>query len=639
MRLSYMLLRRLDSDCPPIMTRHSFLLILFLLLGAALRFHGLAPMDAMLHHDEAYNGLDALALVESPVLQAYFPANTGREGLFYYPLALGIALFGNSVFALRVVSAFIGIISLAAAYRLGHELFGRDSAVWVLAALAVLYWPVHLSHLIFRAGLVPLLGALSFAALLRAHRLQRGWWLAGVLTGLTLYTYTAARVYVAYALVWLLWCALRDLKARRDALAAIAIVLVMSLPLLIALRQPVDTTASIERAAAANLQTVVENTLDWGNALLGAGDPNDDHNLPDHPILDLPLATLALAGLLFGWRLLRQRWLGIWWLGLLGIALLPTILSIDAPHYLRGVGLLLPLALLIGTGAAWIARWRSGWLLALALVLWAGANTYTDFTRWLNTAELGIYIDERVNRAMSDVDALSFDTAPLVVPGFVYYPVIAYRAAEQEREVIFYEWPERDHTCFLTPNREALFLDLPIQLSNFERRAAPYLDLTLLTQQPDNDYALFAVQPRPALTRDWAAAAQVGSLLTMRAVLSLPETVERGETLAFDLAFRMQQSADREWRIFAHLQGDPTPYDGGTLWSDGDAPLCALASTEPQPDTTLVQQLTLPIPADLPADEYHIALGIYDPATGERLPLQTPSSETRYYEAARFSVE
>lgn len=621
------------------MTRSSLLLLLFLLIGAGLRFYGLAPMEAMLHHDEAYNGLDALALVESPTLQVYFPANTGREGLYYYLLALGSAALGESVFTLRVISAFIGIVTLAASYRLACEFLSRESAVWVVATLAVLYWPVHLSHLIFRAGLVPLLGALSFAALLRAKRLQRGWLLVGLLTGLTLYTYVAARVYVGYLLLWLIWWAIRDTNIRRGTLQAIAVIALLSLPLLVALQQPTQTTATIERAAAENIETVWDNTLKWGNALLGAGDPNDDHNLPERAILDLPLAALAFVGLLGGWHIVRERWLMAWWLGLLLVTLAPTILSIDAPHYLRGVGLILPLVLLIGAGAAWLSRWRYGWVLSTALLLWAAINTAADFTRWLETAELGIYIDERVNRALADLATLSDGQERLVVPGFVYHPVIAYRAAEQGREVLFYDWPDSDNACFLTPNQPALFLDLPIQLSNFERRAAPYLSLDALVRQPDNDYRLFAGEPLPSLTEMWDEAAQVGNLLRMRLALPLKEPVVRGETITLHLAMRMQRQAQRDWRIFVHLQGNPTPYDGGTLWSDGDAPLCNLAYVPPFTATTLVQQLSLPIPDDLPAGEYHIALGLYNPATGERLPLQTTTDETRFYETARFTVE
>ena len=49
--------------------------------------------------------------------------------------------------------SILEILTLAAATKLGRELFGRRGAVWTLAALAGLYWHVHISHLALRANL------------------------------------------------------------------------------------------------------------------------------------------------------------------------------------------------------------------------------------------------------------------------------------------------------------------------------------------------------------------------------------------------------------------------------------------------------------------------------------------------------
>src|SRR5687767_8803763 len=109
--------------------REIFILLAFLILGAALRFQGQAEMQHLLHHDEAYYGLDALSLLENPRLQLYFPANTGREGLWMVLLTPLLGTLGATPLALRLTSAFVGILTIAAVYWLARE-FYKDGAVW-----------------------------------------------------------------------------------------------------------------------------------------------------------------------------------------------------------------------------------------------------------------------------------------------------------------------------------------------------------------------------------------------------------------------------------------------------------------------------------------------------------------------------
>ena len=137
--------------------RDIILLILFLLIGAALRFYGQAEMRTLLHGDEAYYGLDAVSLVDNPRIEVFFPANTGREGLWMNLLAPVIALLGATPFALRITSAMVGIATLAAVYWLGRETV-KDGAIWMTGALAVIYWHVQLSHIGFRVITMPLFG-------------------------------------------------------------------------------------------------------------------------------------------------------------------------------------------------------------------------------------------------------------------------------------------------------------------------------------------------------------------------------------------------------------------------------------------------------------------------------------------------
>ena len=123
------------------------------------------------------------------------------------------------------------MLTLAAVYRLGTELVNRQTGLWSAAALAVLYWHVHLSHIALRAITMPLLGALAFTAILNAYRTNQrsAWWLGGLWLGLLAYTYFAARVWLVYGFVLLLiW--LWPRRLRRGALQALLVAVVVTLP-------------------------------------------------------------------------------------------------------------------------------------------------------------------------------------------------------------------------------------------------------------------------------------------------------------------------------------------------------------------------------------------------------------------------
>ena len=167
---------------------------LILLLAAALRLPALGQVPPGLYHDEAYYGLDAVDVLRGH-LQVYFPANNGREPLFIYLAAGMIGLLGRSPFALRLTSAFVGLLTVATTAAAGRALFSRRVGLLAAAVLSVTLWHVHLSRVGFRAVTLPLIIALTLWVGARAVRTGRPrlWLATGALYGLSFYTYTAAR--------------------------------------------------------------------------------------------------------------------------------------------------------------------------------------------------------------------------------------------------------------------------------------------------------------------------------------------------------------------------------------------------------------------------------------------------------------
>src|SRR3989344_915690 len=148
-------------------------LFLILALAAFLRLWQLPTVPPGLYPDEAANGNNAVEALHTGNFSAFYPENNGREALFINVQALSIALFGPEPWALRLVSAFVGILTVAAVFFLARELFrpapGAPERRWLgipehdligLAAaffVATSFWHLNFSRISFRAISVPLL--------------------------------------------------------------------------------------------------------------------------------------------------------------------------------------------------------------------------------------------------------------------------------------------------------------------------------------------------------------------------------------------------------------------------------------------------------------------------------------------------
>ncbi len=343
------------------MNRHRRALLLTLLIGAALRLVSLGQIPPGLYHDEAQHGLDALAVLRAGHLPLYFAANNGREPLYIYLVTVGVALLGRSPLAVRLPAFFVGFLTLAATYDLGRVLWGRKVGLYAAATLAVTLWHVHLSRTGFRAILLPLFTALALAQAARALRSGhiRHWIAAGALYGAAWYTYTAVRFTPVAIAVLLLHARLtrRRLPMRGLALGFLAAALVL-LPLgLYTLRHPdivLRRTGQVfilsPQINGGNLWgTLLRHTWRTAGMFIVRGDRIWRHNLAWRPVWGLPLGTVFLIGL--GASLKRWRnpaaALTILWTATMT---LPTLLAEDAPHFLRGVGVLPTAALIPALG-------------------------------------------------------------------------------------------------------------------------------------------------------------------------------------------------------------------------------------------------------------------------------------------------
>lgn len=362
-------------------------MVAVLLVAAALRFVACGQIPPGLYHDEAYHGLDALDVLRGR-LSLYFPANNGREPLFIYLIALAVGGLGRSPFALRLVAVFAGLLTVAATGAMAQALFSRRVGLLAAAVLGVTLWHVHLSRVGFRAVLLPLFIALTFwqgaLGVKRAGRRKgkeigkgggwRHWLAAGVLCGLSFYTYTAARftpvALAAFGLYVLVTrpaiCNLRssNLQLLRGLGLAVLATLVTIAPLAaytmdhpnVVLGRPGQVSVFNPTIHGGDLWgTLGAHALRTAGMFFVRGDRIWRHNVPWRPIFDPVLGGAFVLGLLVALHHVRRvqaAGLVLIWMGVMS---LPTLLSEDAPHFLRSVGVLPMVACLPALGLDWLA--------------------------------------------------------------------------------------------------------------------------------------------------------------------------------------------------------------------------------------------------------------------------------------------
>ena len=373
------------------------ILIILILLAFGLRIWRLDVLPPGLYFDEAFDGWDARRIAFEGYHPVYFAANNGREPLFIYLSALSVRIFGPTAYALRLVSALAGTLTVPAVYvaarailrLLADQLHDRTKSPFIAAlpalvataAIVVSYWHLSLSRLAFRVVLLPLLSALAMAWFWRAWhgRRRRDYVWSGALFALALNAYISARFLPFVVSLFVLTELIGDLRLLRSKrafwwerwrprLQGLGILLAVNVLLLTPLigrfvRSPDLLSARIsgisvfsalpEEMPSALYQRIGHNLTAVAGSFYVAGDQNLRHNLPGRPVNDPFLALLFTVGWLAALYRIKQSWarlLLIW----LAVMLLPTILSTPAPHALRSAGVLPPLALLYGVGASTI---------------------------------------------------------------------------------------------------------------------------------------------------------------------------------------------------------------------------------------------------------------------------------------------
>lgn len=405
--------------------------LIIMLVAIVFRFQNITTIPPGLYPDEAMNGNNALEALATGDYKVFYPENNGREGLFINIQAQAIRIFGNEPWALRIVSALFGTLTVLGLYFLTRKLFNWQIAAMSSFLLAVSFWHVVFSRIGFRAIMAPffLVWGLYFFWKGKTSTKLFDFAIAGALLGLGFYSYIAYRVVPLIIILVILayWHALKKdfshekyLHIRNQLTRGFAMLMVVGILVVLPLSwyyyiHPADffgRTSQISIFSEANpFQSFIVNagkTLGMFNI---AGDWNWRHNIAGRPMLFWPIGVLFAIGFIRSWIKLFKRkkshghyaTVQVLLLSWFFLGLLPVVLSSEGlPHALRAI-LVAPVVMIFaGEGLWWLYEfcrktYENKAVAAFAVCLLLGAIMLTEhrayFSLWAMNSEVANAFD------------------------------------------------------------------------------------------------------------------------------------------------------------------------------------------------------------------------------------------------------
>jgi 4-amino-4-deoxy-L-arabinose transferase-like glycosyltransferase len=639
--------------------------VLLLLIAAFARLYAFNDAPPGLQHDEIFKAQEGRALIESGDFRLFYPSNQGHEALYVWMLGASYLLFGTSVMTVKFPALMCGLLTVALMYRVVGQIANRRVAFIAAGLTAVSFWAISVSRMGLRANTLPVVALLMVwglvevtAARNQPHRTRISL-LTGAALGAAIYTYTSAFVvYIAFALL-ILWLATaqRNLfRASWRQLALVGIVgVLLALPMVaIRLSDPQGTnrvstiTRPLTDFLAGNPDELIGNF--WGLVGMPAftGDPEWRYNVAQRPLFLLPLGLLVYVG--FGVAAMRVRRQPILLVLLVfaTLGLIPSLLTVSAPSYLRSILALPAVMLFIGLAIDLMPNKRAVWAIgAIAIAVTAAADWTAYFGTWTRNPEVQqIYRDdlEALAGYLRDTDAAQViaSTPDTGLDGllFDYY--------QPKRDVIFFDvrttivLSDMPHTLLLIspfspitpPHADWLTsaqgtISLPsilrqdgevaFEVYQLDAREALAARLTQVQAQPVYLFNETAFQRGNLST--WAGIQQIaypvnfGGIVQLAGV-ELPRKQIATQYDGVNIQLYLQPlvaHTDLPLNVFVHMSRRD-----GTVHAQRD--LMGVPPVEWTTEMMFIQD-NFVIAGDTPPGNYILTMGVYNFQTGERLPI------------------
>ncbi|MEE8389903.1 MAG: glycosyltransferase family 39 protein [Anaerolineae bacterium] len=334
------------------------LVILLLLLAWGLRLCYLETVPPGWRDDELINIHALSGELLAGRFPLYYTGASGHEPLYHHLHAGVHAVLGFNVLSGHLLSVTFGTLSITLTYTLTRRLFGHATAVIASLALTTSFWSLMYSRTAIRHISLPPFALAAFYLFWRAMSQKPGfrkqsdvsgatktWSLMGLVVGLSLYTYPAARLLPVLPVLLAVYLALfhreRFRRCWRGILLSLVIAGALAVPLGIAIAQGRSDAAAqgigadarlaelavpLRELQVGNLRPLLDYTWTTLQMFHATGDSEWLYNIPNRPVFNLLGGVLLWAGValcIYRWRRPRYFFLLLW----LGIGLLPAFVS------------------------------------------------------------------------------------------------------------------------------------------------------------------------------------------------------------------------------------------------------------------------------------------------------------------------
>lgn len=442
--------------------------------------------------DEASIGIEARRILTGMVTNLFTTGWSGQPNWSFVPDALLFRLVGDGIFAIRLVSALTGSLTVLTLYLFAHEAFGARAA-WLAAAFLLAY-PYHLQF--SRVGvhnvMDGLASTLTLWLIVRAARTGRAttYGLAGLATGLTLYTYVGTRLVLGLALAALVLFAVLQrgyLRAQWKAIgmffagwlvaAAPLVMYFAKFPQLFMTRISQESILlndwlpqQVQRTGESVAQILLDQARRSVMVFIADSAPGNFYNSPQS-YLTLLGSILLLLGMVYCLSRLRSPHHALLLIWFWAVVVLGSMLTLNPPANTRMVMTAPAVALLIALGLEQSLqlmqrlklinhRWAVGLSVAAMVALLAQNLTFyfvdyrRDFLFQDANGELAMELGLQVQRLGPTYD-LYLIGYPRV---FVSFPTLPYLVPRNERRDLL---PEEVPGFTLPAGRPALLAATP----------------------------------------------------------------------------------------------------------------------------------------------------------------------------------
>jgi 4-amino-4-deoxy-L-arabinose transferase-like glycosyltransferase len=389
-----------------------------LLLGAFARLIAFGDAPAGLQHDEFYDALEGINIIERGNFQLYYPANQGREGGYIWLNALSALFLGRNTLMVRYASFALDMLMLALLYRVGVAMFNKRVALIAVGFAAVSFWTISIARIGLRPVLLPpVVLAIWWGLMILFRPSPKPRWIVAILTGgfigFALYTYTSS--FALYPAIILFLGAMLIFKRNvlfkrwRELLIMGVLAFILMLPMIAIRLSPEGTTrlSAVTRPLDDFRKGLPNELITNGIRLAGMpaflGDPEWRYNVAERPLFLVPIGMLVYVGMLVVLFTIRKNPFSALLLALLLLGLTPSLVTTSAPSWIRVVLALPSIMLCLAVGIESVGKLFRGkyhtaivWGIGMGcIIITAVADWRAYFVQWANHPEvMSIYRDD-----------------------------------------------------------------------------------------------------------------------------------------------------------------------------------------------------------------------------------------------------